>query len=75
MVARGELDHKTRELPQTRTPQATVVVDLAPIKPAVVPRGTSELRVPRRGNGTWLVVLVYVVATAALAISIYTRFF
>ena len=75
MVARGELDHKTRELRTSQTPQATVVVDLTPIKPAVVPRGTSELHVPRRSNGIWLVVLVYVVAAAALAISIYTRFF
>lgn len=71
----GELAYRTRELRQAQTPRATVVVDLTPVKPAVVPRGTAELRVSPRRGGLGLVILVYVIATAALAISIYTRFF
>jgi hypothetical protein len=70
----GELAHRTRELRTTDTPQATIVVDLTPVKPAAVPRGSSELRIPPR-RSMWPVVLVYVIATAALALSIYTRFF
>jgi hypothetical protein len=61
-------------LPQTPAPQASVVVDLTPMKPIVAPRSTANYPV-QRGSGMWVVVLVYVIAVAALALSIYTRFF
>jgi hypothetical protein len=61
-------------LPRSQTPQASVVVDLTPMKPIVAPRSTASYPV-QRGGGMWVVVLVYVIAAAALALSIYTRFF
>ena len=41
---------------------------------SVPTRGSSELRVPRRRGGAWLVVLLYVLAASALAFSLYDRF-
>jgi hypothetical protein len=64
-------------MPKPEPPKAATPVNVQRVMPTVpkveVTRSTSELRAPRRGMG--LVVIVYVLSAAALATSIYLRWF
>jgi hypothetical protein len=69
LAQRGTIDVERRSEPKLAT-EPKIVVDLGP-SPVKTPRGTAHLATPTRGNT--LVIVVYVLATAALGVSIYTR--
>ena len=65
-------------MPKPEPPKVATAVNVQRVmttvpKVEVAPRATSEIRAPKRGMG--LVVMVYVLSAAALAASIYLRWF
>jgi hypothetical protein len=71
LAQRGTIDTERRSEPKLAT-GPKVVVDLGP-SPVTPPSRAGRLATPPRGNA--LVIVVYVLATAALGLSIYARWF